>query len=65
MFSNNLTKEGYTEIVNEHLGQYMHGFNNGINRLLQDNSPTHRVANHLNNNNIRWVRIHFGYLKLL
>ncbi len=55
MFTNNLNRAGYIEILNEHLFPFMRNFNNGNNRLLQDNSSTHRVSEQLNNNQIRWV----------
>ena len=41
-FLNNLSTDGYRQILNENHGQFMRNFNNGNYYLIQDNAPTHR-----------------------
>ena len=54
---NNLSSDGYRQIVNENLGPFMRNFNNGNCYLIQDNAPTHRVNETFFLNQIRWVKL--------
>ncbi len=59
LFDNNLSSEGYKVVIDMHLAPFMHAFNQGNCRFLQDNAPTHvtdLIYESLRENNIRWVK---------
>ena len=51
---NNLSSDGYRQIVNESIGPFKRNFNNGDCHLIQDNAPTHRVNESFRLNEIQW-----------